>query len=249
MNSPSRYLFALCLLVLLSGGINAQSSDRRPRIGLTLSGGGAKGLAHIGILKAIDSAGLKIDYITGTSMGSIIGGLYAAGYAADSIEKMSHAIDWDLMLSNQSSLSSLLMEEKEEYGKQSDETRLTLLRPVAEHNDVDVTDAVAEFAATHAGRKIDSARAGVTAQQSEQNSQMSTIDRSVKPPRGSITGALHDNAAQGHAQIAGEASQHALLSIGPEAWIQDEKLAYVCHVRLLRTAGSVRGPLTQVHYI
>lgn len=89
----------------------------RPKIGLTLSGGAAKGLAHIGILKAIDSAGLKVDYVTGTSMGSIIGGLYAAGYSADSIEKMSHTIDWDLLLSNQSSLSSMLMEEKEEYGR------------------------------------------------------------------------------------------------------------------------------------
>src|SRR5450432_476644 len=66
-----------------------QQQNQRPKIGLTLSGGGAKGLAHIGILKAIDSAGLKIDYITGTSMGSIIGSLYAIGYPADSIEKMS----------------------------------------------------------------------------------------------------------------------------------------------------------------
>ncbi len=89
----------------------------RPKIGLTLSGGAAKGLAHIGILKAIDSAGLKIDYITGTSMGSIIGGMYAAGYSADSIEKLSHTIDWDLLLSNQSSLSSMVMEEKSEYGR------------------------------------------------------------------------------------------------------------------------------------
>lgn len=92
-------------------------STGRPKIGLTLSGGGAKGLAHIGILKAIDSAGLTIDYITGTSMGSIIGGLYAIGYSADSIEKMAHATDWDLLLSNQSSLRSLVMEEKDEYGK------------------------------------------------------------------------------------------------------------------------------------
>ncbi|MFI5194228.1 MAG: patatin-like phospholipase family protein [Chitinophagales bacterium] len=89
----------------------------RPKIGLTLSGGGAKGLAHIGILKAIDSAGLAIDYITGTSMGSIIGSLYAAGYSADSIEKVAHNMDWDLMLSNQSSLRNIIMEEKSEYGK------------------------------------------------------------------------------------------------------------------------------------
>jgi NTE family protein len=91
--------------------------SQRPKIGLTLSGGGAKGLAHIGILKAIDSAGLNIDYITGTSMGSIIGSLYAVGYSADSIEKIARAIDWDLLLSNQSSLRSIFMEEKDEYSK------------------------------------------------------------------------------------------------------------------------------------
>jgi NTE family protein len=95
----------------------AQETAQRPKIGLVLSGGGAKGLAHIGILKAIDSAGLKIDYITGTSMGSIIGGLYAIGYSADSIEKIARKIDWDLLISNQSSLRTLTMVEKEEYSK------------------------------------------------------------------------------------------------------------------------------------
>jgi NTE family protein len=90
---------------------------KRPKIGLTLSGGGAKGLAHIGILKAIDSAGLSIDYITGTSMGSIIGSLYAAGYSADSILYIGRHIHWDQLLSNQSSLRNIIMEEKDEYGK------------------------------------------------------------------------------------------------------------------------------------
>lgn len=89
----------------------------RPQLGITLSGGGAKGLAHIGILKAIDSAGLKIDYVTGTSMGSIIGGLYASGYTADSIEKIARCVNWDLMLSNAASLHSMGMEEKDEYDK------------------------------------------------------------------------------------------------------------------------------------
>ncbi|MES1224858.1 MAG: patatin-like phospholipase family protein, partial [Bacteroidota bacterium] len=81
------------------GGFS-QTEKMRPKIGVTLSGGGAKGLAHIGILKAIDSAGLKIDYITGTSMGSIIGALYAVGYSADTIEKIARKIDWDMLLSN-----------------------------------------------------------------------------------------------------------------------------------------------------
>ncbi len=95
----------------------SQPLPGRPKIGVTLSGGGAKGLAHIGILKAIDSAGLKIDYITGTSMGAVIGSLYSIGYSADTLEKLSRSIDWDLLLSNQSGLRSLFMEEKDEYGK------------------------------------------------------------------------------------------------------------------------------------
>lgn len=106
-------LIFMCALQL----VQAQTRSGRPKIGVTLSGGGAKGLAHIGILKAIDSAGLKVDYITGTSMGSIIGSLYAIGYSADSIRKITQAIDWDLLLSNQSSLRSIFMEEKDEYSK------------------------------------------------------------------------------------------------------------------------------------
>jgi NTE family protein len=114
-----KYFFACFLLLVITVSLCAQTvtGTSRPKIGLCLSGGGAKGLAHIGILKAIDSAGLKIDLITGTSMGSIIGGLYAAGYSGDSIEKIAGNIDWDQLLSNQSSMRNIIMEEKDEYGK------------------------------------------------------------------------------------------------------------------------------------
>ena len=114
-----KYFLLYFLLIYFPVGLSAQDSSfrKRPKIGLTLSGGGAKGLAHIGILKAIDSAGLRIDYITGTSMGAIIGALYAVGYSADSIEKLAKDIDWDLLLSNQMSLRSITMEEKSEYYK------------------------------------------------------------------------------------------------------------------------------------
>lgn len=61
--------------------------NKRPKVGLVLSGGGAKGLAHIGALKVIEEAGLHIDFIGGTSMGSIIGAMYAIGLSADSIKK------------------------------------------------------------------------------------------------------------------------------------------------------------------
>ena len=105
-----------CVLFLMALSGNSQTDSlRRPKIGVTLSGGAAKGLAHIGILKAIDSAGLQVDYITGTSMGSIIGALYAAGYSGNQIERMAREVDWDILLSNQSTLRAFLMAEKEEY--------------------------------------------------------------------------------------------------------------------------------------
>jgi NTE family protein len=95
----------------------AQSGQGRPKVGLTLSGGGAKGLAHIGILEALDSAGLKIDYITGTSMGSIVGALYAMGYSGDSIEIMARQLDWNNLFTNQPALTDISYEEKNEYNK------------------------------------------------------------------------------------------------------------------------------------
>ena len=110
----------LFLFLILSGYSLfsfTQSPNGRPKIGVTLSGGGAKGLAHIGILKAIDSAGLKVDYVTGTSMGGVIGSLYSIGYSADTLAKIVRTIDWDQLLSNQSGLRSLFMEEKDEYAK------------------------------------------------------------------------------------------------------------------------------------
>ncbi|HMH33500.1 MAG TPA: patatin-like phospholipase family protein [Puia sp.] len=113
-----RYSSLFCIFLLLSlVGFAQNQATHRPKLGLTLSGGGAKGLAHIGILKAIDSAGLKIDYVTGTSMGAIIGALYAVGYSGDSIETITRKIDWDLVLSNQYPLRDIIMQEKSEYYK------------------------------------------------------------------------------------------------------------------------------------
>ena len=106
--------FFLAIFCVVSLNVSAQE-NHRPKIGLTFSGGGAKGLAHIGILKAIDSAGLKVDYITGTSMGAIVGGLYAAGYSGNEIEKLAGEIDWDVLLSNNIPLDVLSMEEKDQY--------------------------------------------------------------------------------------------------------------------------------------
>ena len=76
------------LFLLGSYTSNAQDTIKKPKIGLVLSGGGAKGLAHIGVLKVIDSLGIKIDYIGGTSMGAIIGGMYASGYTGKQLDSV-----------------------------------------------------------------------------------------------------------------------------------------------------------------
>ncbi len=70
----------------------------RPKIGLVLSGGGAKGGAHIGVLKVIDELNIPIDLVVGTSMGAVVGGLYASGYSADEIEKLLTEINWESIL-------------------------------------------------------------------------------------------------------------------------------------------------------
>ena len=66
---------------------DARPAATRPRIGLVLGGGGARGSAHVGVLKVLEEMRIPIDYITGTSMGSIVGGLYASGFTPDEIER------------------------------------------------------------------------------------------------------------------------------------------------------------------
>ena len=66
----------------------------RKKVGLVLGGGGAKGVAHIGVLKVLEEAGIPIDYIAGTSMGAIVGGLYSVGYNAAEIDSMVRLQDW-----------------------------------------------------------------------------------------------------------------------------------------------------------
>ena len=82
-------LWAVVCLVLCA------SAQERPKIGLALSGGGAKGFAHIGVIRALEDAGIPIDYISGTSMGAVIGALYAIGYSTNDLEKIATTLDWD----------------------------------------------------------------------------------------------------------------------------------------------------------
>jgi NTE family protein len=98
------------------------SQKRQPKVGLVLSGGGAKGFAHIAVLKEIDKAGIQLDYIGGTSMGAIIGGLYAIGYSAVQIEEIVQKTDFVNLLRDRLPRSTSTFFEKE-YGEN---TKLTL---------------------------------------------------------------------------------------------------------------------------
>ncbi len=118
-------LLLICLTLLTATSVWAQ----RPKVGLVLSGGGAKGISHIGILQAADSAGLKIDYITGTSMGSIIGALYAVGYSGNDIEKIANKLDWNVLLSNKANYPDISIDEKDEYGRYSVELGMEKFKP------------------------------------------------------------------------------------------------------------------------
>lgn len=101
-----RKIFILILLIFNSLFFYSQVKENikipaNPKIGLSLSGGGAKGFAHIGVLKVLDSLGVKVDYISGTSMGAIVGGLYASGYTGKDIEKIVLETDFYNLISNQ----------------------------------------------------------------------------------------------------------------------------------------------------
>ena len=73
---------------------DAPATHQRPRIGLVLSGGGARGAAHVGVLKVLEELRIPIDCIAGTSMGAIVGGLYACGYSPAQLDSIVQALDW-----------------------------------------------------------------------------------------------------------------------------------------------------------
>jgi len=111
-------LFLLIVAVLMIGAANAQTDSttvKRKRVGVVLSGGGAKGMAHIGVLKVLEKAGIPIDIVTGTSIGSIVGGLYAIGYNSHSLDSMVRAQDWTYVITDKEDLrnQSLLDRKKE----------------------------------------------------------------------------------------------------------------------------------------
>lgn len=102
-----RLLVLLFLCAFLAPAALAEENEapaprkQRPRVGLVLSGGGAKGVAHIGALKIIEELGIPVDYVVGTSIGSIIGGFYALGYNAEELDSLVRSQNWDLLMKDQ----------------------------------------------------------------------------------------------------------------------------------------------------
>ncbi|GIU03301.1 patatin [Shewanella sp. c952] len=107
-------IIILCLFVFFHSYVSA---TERPKIGLVLSGGGAKGAAHIGVLKVLEEKNIPIDYITGTSIGSYVGGMYALGYSAAEIEAIMMNTNWDKGYSDTIPREALSFRDKETRDK------------------------------------------------------------------------------------------------------------------------------------
>ncbi len=111
------FLILLPLTLLTAPSLRSQEKKQKekPMVALVLSGGGAKGMAHIPLLQALDSLGIVPDLVVGTSMGSIVGGFYSMGYSGDSIAYIAEKADWGELLGGDISLWDVSMEEKSEF--------------------------------------------------------------------------------------------------------------------------------------
>lgn len=106
--TPKWFIFCLLSMIPLVGRAQHTSEiHTRPKVALVLSGGGAKGLAHIGVLKVLEEEQIPIDILVGTSMGSLIGGAYAIGYNAIELEDLVKSLDWETILSDKVSRENL----------------------------------------------------------------------------------------------------------------------------------------------
>jgi NTE family protein len=99
------------------GGFLSTKELARPRVGLALSGGGARGFAHIGVLKSLEATGIPVDMVAGTSMGCVVGGLYAAGHRPESLQQISNGIDWNRIFIDDPPRASLFLTQKQDEVK------------------------------------------------------------------------------------------------------------------------------------
>lgn len=95
-----RSILLVGFLFICFAGFAQDLQNEDIKVGLVLSGGGAKGLAHIGVLKVLDSLGVKVDYVAGTSMGAVVGGLYASGYTGKQLDSVFREVDFDKLIND-----------------------------------------------------------------------------------------------------------------------------------------------------
>jgi NTE family protein len=108
-----KYFILAIFLSIFCQQLSAQ--EEKPKVALVLSGGGAKGIAHIPLLQTLDSLGIVPDMIIGTSMGGVVGGFYAVGYSGDTISKIALTANWSELLGGDISLDDVSPEEKSEF--------------------------------------------------------------------------------------------------------------------------------------
>ena len=108
-------LLAVCIwiLPLPAQQLKIKLSAPRPKVGVALGGGGAKGAAHIGVLKYLEEIGIPVDYVAGTSIGSIIGGLYAMGYSPDELATLIANMNWSQYVGNSIDRSAMSLETRQ----------------------------------------------------------------------------------------------------------------------------------------
>ena len=119
----------ILLALLMTGMANAQTDSTtvgRKKVAVVLSGGGAKGMAHIGVLKVLEKAGIPVDIVTGTSMGSIIGGLYAIGYNANALDSMVRVQDWGYVITDKEDLRNQSLSDRRKQNTYFYTTGLTI---------------------------------------------------------------------------------------------------------------------------
>lgn len=109
-------ILVLLLGLIVNTSVFAQKKEEL-KVGLVLSGGGAKGFAHIGVLKVIDSLGIEVDYIAGTSMGAVIGSLYSTGYSGKQLEAFFNSQDFNVLINDEFERSSKTFYERENAEK------------------------------------------------------------------------------------------------------------------------------------
>lgn len=115
LESSIKFLFQVIILLCLFQFVSGQQNSIRPKIGLALSGGGSLGMAHVGVLKVMEEAGLRPDLISGVSMGSIVGGMYAIGYSPDSLYQIFKSTDWNYILTNNLPENKVIFTEKHNF--------------------------------------------------------------------------------------------------------------------------------------